>query len=301
MEYLVETLAIGLLVSLILIVISWWFWKRYDKPSEAQIEREESIAKKQKETQMWRAVEAQMAQEKAALDEQALYERGKAEERARALPPPSGEVSNAFAAFDMERQTPVKTFTENHDDAPSAEAALIELEAEVEADDDDVHSVDELVEVRQDQGVVFEEHQTLPELPSDSETIEVTDAVDTQVPSAPDLESLTPVPAAPDLESLTPIPAAPDLESLTPIPAAPDLESLTPIPAAPDLESLTTSPESTSELEAVTQTPPESTSEPEAATQTPPESTSEPEWLPDEEEPVETDWSDNWFGHLEDE
>ena len=277
MEYLVETLAIGLLVSLILIVISWWFWKRYDKPSEAQIEREESIAKKQKETQMWRAVEAQMAQEKAALDEQALYERGKAEERARALPPPSGEVSNAFAAFDMERQTPVKTFTENHDDAPSAEAALIELEAEVEADDDDVHSVDELVEVRQDQGVVFEEHQTLPELPSDSETIEVTDAVDTQVPSAPDLESLTPVPSAPDLESLTPIPAAPDLESLT------------------------TSPESTSELEAVTQTPPESTSEPEAATQTSPESTSEPEWLPDEEEPVETDWSDNWFGHLEDE
>ena len=277
MEYLVETLAIGLLVSLILIVISWWFWKRYDKPSEAQIEREESITKKQKETQMWRAVEAQMAQEKAALDEQALYERGKAEERARALPPPSGEVSNAFAAFDMERQTPVKTFTENHDDAPSAEAALIELEAEVEADDDDVHSVDELVEVRQDQGVVFEEHQTLPELPSDSETIEVTDAVDTQVPSAPDLESLTPVPAAPDLESLTPIPAAPDLESLT------------------------TSPESTSELEAVTQTPPESTSEPEAATQTSPESTSEPEWLPDEEEPVETDWSDNWFGHLEDE
>ena len=277
MEYLVETLAIGLLVSLILIVISWWFWKRYDKPSEAQIEREESIAKKQKETQMWRAVEAQMAQEKAALDEQALYERGKAEERARALPPPSGEVSNAFAAFDMERQTPVKTFTENHDDAPSAEAALIELEAEVEADDDDVHSVDELVEVRQDQGVVFEEHQTLPELPSDSETIEVTDAVDTQVPSAPDLESLTPVPAAPDLESLTPVPSAPDLESLT------------------------TSPESTSELEAVTQTPPESTSEPEAATQTSPESTSEPEWLPDEEEPVETDWSDNWFGHLEDE
>jgi hypothetical protein len=277
MEYLVETLAIGLLVSLVLIVISWWFWKRYDKPSEAQIEREESITKKQKETQMWRAVEAQMAQEKAALDEQALYERGKAEERARALPPPSGEVSNAFAAFDMERQTPVKTFTENHDDAPSAEAALIELEAEVEADDDDVHSVDELVEVRQDQGVVFEEHQTLPELPSDSETIEVTDAVDTQVPSAPDLESLTPVPSAPDLESLTPIPAAPDLESLT------------------------TSPESTSELEAVTQTPPESTSEPEAATQTPPESTSEPEWLPDEEEPVETDWSDNWFGHLEDE
>ena len=61
MEDLVETLAIGLILSLILIFISWWFWKRYDEPSEAQIEREESIAKKKEETQMWRAVEAQMA------------------------------------------------------------------------------------------------------------------------------------------------------------------------------------------------------------------------------------------------
>ena len=49
MEDLVETLAIGLILSLILIFISWWFWKRYDEPSEAQIEREESIAKKKEE------------------------------------------------------------------------------------------------------------------------------------------------------------------------------------------------------------------------------------------------------------
>ena len=79
MEDLVETLAIGLILSLILIFISWWFWKRYDEPSEAQIEREESIAKKKEETQMWRAVEAQMAEEKAASEQQALYVRGKAE------------------------------------------------------------------------------------------------------------------------------------------------------------------------------------------------------------------------------
>ena len=280
MADLVKTLAIGLVVSVILIVISWWFWKRYDKPSEAQIEREESISKKQEETRMWRAVEAQMAEEKSTFEKQALYERRKAEERARAVPPPTGEVSNAFAAFDMERQTPVKTFTENHDDAPPAEAALIEHELEVEVNDDDVHSVDELVEVRQDQGVMFEEHETLPELPADSEsteTTEVSDAVETQVPAAPDLESLTTSPA-PDLESLTQILP----ESASEPASTSDLEALTQI-----------LPESASELESLTQTLPESTSEP--------ASTSELEWLPDEEEPVETDWSDNWFNNLDDE
>ena len=262
MENLVETLAIGLLVSVILIVISWWFWKRYDEPSEAQIEREESIAKKQEETRMWRAVEAQMAEEKVAFEEQALYDRRKAEERARAVPPPTGEVSNAFAAFDMERQTPVKTFTEHHEDAPSAEAALIGHELEIEVDDDDARYADELVEVRQDQGVVFEEHQTLPELPANDETIEVPDAVDAPVPAAPDLETLTQTP----------------------------LESVTQAPL-----------ELVSEPESVTQAPLESVSEPELVTQTAPESTSELEWSPDDNTPVEADWSDNWFSNLDDE
>ena len=78
MDDLVETLAIGLTVSILLIVVSWWFWKRYDRPSEAQLEREEAIAKKEQETRMWRAVEAQMEQEKALLEEKALYERRKA-------------------------------------------------------------------------------------------------------------------------------------------------------------------------------------------------------------------------------
>ncbi len=244
MDALVETLTIGLLASVILIVISWWFWKRYDEPSEAQIEREESLVKKEKETQMWRAVESQMNQEKAALEEQALYQRRKAEERERALPPPTGEVSNAFAAFDMEPQTPVKSFTEHHDTAPSAEAALIGNELESEANDDDVHDVAELVKVRQDQGFVFEEQEaaseTLPELSSDAEEQEavlepalgldineISDAIEASIPSAPDLDMLSQVSS---------------------------------------------------------------------------ESDREPEWsLEEEEAPVETDWSDNWFGHLEEE
>ena len=243
MADLVETLAIGLGISLILIVISWWFWKRYDEPSEAQIEREESIAKKEKETQMWRAVEAQMTQEKAALEEQALYERRKAEERARALPPPTGEVSNAFAAFDMEPQTPVKSFTEHHDTAPSAEAALIGNELESEANDDDVLDVEDLVEVRQDTGFVFEEQETasetLPELSSDAEEQEAV------------------------LESVLEL----DIDETS------DASEVS-IPPAPDLDLLS-----------------QSSSEP----------ASEPEWSLEEEVPVEKDWSDNWFGHLEEE
>ena len=258
MADLVETLAIGLLVSVILIIISWWFWKRYDEPSEAQIEREESIAQKKKETQMWRAVEAQMAQEKAALDEQAVYERRKAEERARALPPPTGEVTNAFAAFDMERQTPVKSFTEQHDTAPSAEAALIGHEMEPEANDDDVLDVEDLVEVRQDTGFVFEEQETAHEpLP---------EPVPETVPEVEELETPEAHEPLPEPVPET-VPEVEELETLETVEVT--------IPTAPDLDLLSQSSS---------------------------ESVSEPEWsLEEEEPPVETDWSDNWFGHLEEE
>ena len=175
MEDLVETLAIGLILSLILIFISWWFWKRYDEPSEAQIEREESIAKKKEETQMWRAVEAQMAEEKAASEQQALYERRKAEERARALPPPVGEVSNAFAAFDMQPQQTPRFFSE---DTSQTFDTVVEHEIEPEVNDDDVLSLEDAIEVRQDQGVQFPQTDTIP--------------------SAPDLDTLAqPVPALP--------------------------------------------------------------------------------------------------------
>lgn len=203
MDDLVETLAIGLIISLILIFISWWFWKRYDEPSEAQIEREESIAKKKQETQMWRAVEAQIAEEKAASEQQALYERRKAEERARAMPPPVGEVSNAFAAFEMQ---PKPTFSPSNEEVPNEVAVLEEHELEPEVNDDDVLLVEDVIEVRQDQGVQFEHTE--------------------MIPSAPDLDALT---------------------------------------------------------------------------QTALESPSEQEWPVVEEEPDQSDWSDDWFKNLEEE
>lgn len=191
MDDLVETLAIGLSVSVLLIVVSWWFWKRYDRPSEAQLEREESIAKKEQETRMWRAVEAQMEQEKALLEEKALYERRKAEERARAIPPPVSEVSDAFAAFNLAQQ-PEPNF-EQSETAPSAEAASVE--PFLEADDDDVLLIDEPLEVRRDEGVILEEGQALPDMPEavEPEEVEPEDEpldIEQAIPSAPDLDAL---------------------------------------------------------------------------------------------------------------
>ncbi|RJU80003.1 MAG: hypothetical protein DWC09_08420 [Candidatus Poseidoniales archaeon] len=186
MDDLVETLAIGLAVSILLIVVSWWFWKRYDRPSEAQLEREESIAKKEQETRMWRAVEAQMQQEKALLEEKALYERRKAEERARALPPPMSEVSDAFAAFNLAQQ-PEPTF-EQSETAPSAEAARVD--SLPEADDDDVLLIDEPLEVRRDEGVILEEGQALPEMPDEVEPQGEPLDIEQVIPPAPDLDAL---------------------------------------------------------------------------------------------------------------
>ena len=186
MDDLVETLAIGLAVSILLIVVSWWFWKRYDRPSEAQLEREESIAKKEQETRMWRAVEAQMQREKALLEEKALYERRKAEERARALPPPMSEVSDAFAAFNLVHQ-PEPTF-EQSETAPSAEAARVD--SLPEADDGDVLLIDEPLEVRRDEGVILEEGQALPEMPDEVEPQDEPLDIEQVIPPAPDLDAL---------------------------------------------------------------------------------------------------------------
>jgi hypothetical protein len=104
---------------------------------------EASIQQGQEETQMWRAVEAQMAEEQAQLDKQAEYESMKAEQRARAIPPPSAAVNDAFAAL----ETPVES--------PSFD------------DNSDVVLVDDLVQVRLDKSEnMFESVPPAPDLAS---------------------------------------------------------------------------------------------------------------------------------------
>ena len=100
---------------------------------------------------MWRAVEAQMAQEEAEAEALALIERKKAEQRARAIPPPSGVVSNAFAKLDA--PTSGEQFNEQFKPKQGMEEIQVEeLVEEIQQDDSDVLLAPELVEVRQDLG-----------------------------------------------------------------------------------------------------------------------------------------------------
>lgn len=201
MEDLVQTLVTGFLVSAMFIVIVWWFWRRYDQPSEAQLAREEDLAKKKEEQQMWRAVEAQMAEEKLALEEKALYLRKKAEQEERARPPSAGALTNALDAFGSVQQPASTTAKDapafsNHENAPSQG---IELDGEGldEALDLDVLLASPPAEVRQDKGVqatpepVAEPDWDLVEKLEQLSNSEVVDEVPhPELPVAPDLDAL---------------------------------------------------------------------------------------------------------------
>ncbi len=151
MSDLVRTLITGLITSIILLILVWIFWKIYDRPSKRQLEVEQERQDKSKEIRMWRAVEAQMAQEEAEAEALALIERKKAEQRARAIPPPSGVVSNAFAKLDA--PTSGEQFNEQFKPKQDLEEIHVEdLIEEVQQDDSDVLLAPELVEVRQDSG-----------------------------------------------------------------------------------------------------------------------------------------------------
>ena len=202
MEDLVETLVTGFLVSALFIVFVWWFWRRYDQPSETQLAREEELAKKKEEQQMWRAVEAQMAEEKLALEEKAVYLRKKAEQEERARPPAAGALTNALDAFGSVEQ-PASTIAKeapafsNHESAPS-EGIEFDGEGLDDASDLDLLLASTPAEVRQDKGVqptaeiVAEPDWDLVEKLEHLSNSEVVDEVPyPELPVAPDLDALS--------------------------------------------------------------------------------------------------------------
>lgn len=201
MEDLVETLITGFVISVLFIGIAWWFWRRYDQPSEAQLEREEELAKKKQEQEMWRAVEAQMAEEKAAMEEQAIYLRKKDEQNQRAQPPAAGALTDALEAFsgssqEAEVDQRMPSF-EGKIKAPKDGVSLNETDLD-DADDLDVLLASAPVEVRQDSGVVSPTGENVSEpdwaLVEKLEQLAKTDVVEDtphpELPAAPDLESL---------------------------------------------------------------------------------------------------------------
>ena len=194
MEDLVRTLLTGLIVSIVFIAISYFFWKRFDKPTEKMIENQQSKAKLRHERKMWRAVEDQMIREQATAEEEAIYQRRKADEKERAKPPEQGVVSNAWASLGVENIETTASNTSSVDEKKTFE--VIE-----EEDDSDVLLIQDPVEVRQDGETVEEEIIEAPNAPPDWQLVEKLSQLSQsevnqelphpEIPQAPDLAPLS--------------------------------------------------------------------------------------------------------------
>jgi hypothetical protein len=183
MEDLVRTLIIGFVSSIVFLAIAYFFWRRFDKPTEKMIEHQEGKAKVRHERKMWRAVEAQMSREQIAAEEEAIYLRRKAEEKERAIVPEQGIVSNAWASLGME--------------------AIDESDIQ-EDDDSDVLHAQSPVEVRQDSEAIIEgdEDTTIaaPNAPPDWKLVEKLNKL-----SQSEILEETPHPEIPQAPDLSPI------------------------------------------------------------------------------------------------
>ena len=197
MEDLVSTLTTGLIISLIFIAISYFFWKKFDKPTPLMIEREEERRQLKEERRMWRKVENQMKIEQEEAEERAAYERRKAEERARAVIPEKELVNSAWSALGIDaplskETTLSESFAGGKDANEKHRAVTIDPSELEQVNDSDVLAVPDMVQVRQDEGV----HELPPQAP-DWELIErmkklgeVPEAEKENLPEAPDLPDI---------------------------------------------------------------------------------------------------------------
>jgi hypothetical protein len=149
---LVQSLVTGFFTSIILLLLVYFFWRLYDRPSKKQLELEEETREKRKEERMWRAIESEMEKEREQAEALAIIERKKADMRARAQPPAAGVMQGALATLDAptEGEAYLDRFKPN---ITEIEEILVDEQIEQEeADDSDVLLAPELVVVRQDEG-----------------------------------------------------------------------------------------------------------------------------------------------------
>ena len=151
MSDLVKTLIPGFLTSIILLLLVYFFWKLYDRPSKKQLEVEEITREKRKEERMWRAIEADMAREREQIEAQALIQRKQADLRARAQPPAAGVMQTALATLDAPTDGEAYLARFKPDISGIEEILVDENLASTEADDSDVLLAPDIVEVRQDE------------------------------------------------------------------------------------------------------------------------------------------------------
>ena len=152
MSDLVQSLITGFFTSIILLLLVYFFWRLYDRPSKKQLELEEETREKRKEERMWRAIESEMEKEREQAEALAIIERKKADMRARAQPPAAGVMQGALATLDAptEGEAYLDRFKPN---ITEIEEILVEEQIDQEeADDSDVLLAPDLVVVRQDEG-----------------------------------------------------------------------------------------------------------------------------------------------------
>ena len=134
MEPLVQWLLGGFILSLLFIIIARWFWKRYDKPSEAALEWEKEQEEKRKERKVWESVEMQMRREAEEAERKAAFEIKREVAASSGTAPDAKVVAKAFESLGT---TPLPVAQEG-------------IDSEEEVDDSDVENVEDLVKVRQD-------------------------------------------------------------------------------------------------------------------------------------------------------
>ena len=191
MSELWETLRTGLVLSLLFIGASYFFWRRYDRPTPLMIERKEEKERLKEERRTWREVEARMRAENEEAELKAAYERRKAEERARAVVPDTAEVKEAWKSLGVASQKSTTTFEPQDGDANADVQPLVESKLdEPSVDDGDLFEAVDPVQVRQDRGVQFGADEPDWELIEKLEEIADKDEIVVpDVPEAPDLEA----------------------------------------------------------------------------------------------------------------
>lgn len=152
---LVEGLVTGLVIAIILIPIVWWFWKRFDRPSEELIEYQEAKAKQKEEAQMWAQIEQDMRNQEQVAKQAAANALAKIEARKRAESIKSVDVANAWSSLGMSEvevsKTEVQTKKQESSDLLAKGASsLDDSEIEPEMNVDDLLATRPLTKVRSD-------------------------------------------------------------------------------------------------------------------------------------------------------
>ena len=152
---LVEALVTGLLIAIILIPIVWWFWKKFDKPSEEQIEFEEAKAKQKEEAQMWAQIEKEMRDQEKVAKEAASKALAKIDARKRAEAVNSVDVANAWSSLGMSEievsKTEVKSVRqESEQSSADLSKVVVKDDVDEQMNVDDLLAAPDVTKVRSD-------------------------------------------------------------------------------------------------------------------------------------------------------